>query len=473
MVLKKFPVNGGVITDATSRINNNNGVMLRQSGRNLIRQLQDRSVDFSADGGEFAEVYSDSNGQLNSVNYTGAVCGFLNNAYSGSITGDNLFVATKYLDNDESGTDTYSGSSPTNETNAYDSNVSTYADVPPGDGATFGATFATARTIKYLTVIAERRKRNAGSSYNTGSINFKLQTYNGTTWEDVPLTDASTISIDYNMDITLSYSCSVLIDSSVMGVRLYTGGNNGTGSGNYMKVRVFSYSTDLVTTDASINHTPLTKTFSSIINSSFGTALVSDLEDGDNIQYKLVSSELLSNGSLSDPDGFTNPNNAFDNDDSTYAEYASDTTGVSLGKTFSSHLVNRVYIHASFSEYNYTSEHLYLEVFDGSSWNLVAEILSGSGGTSTRTYNDFYNINSVVQGIRLRLSYGDSVTANFKIYSLLEETDIDDSGWLNINEISEFTAFTSEPTKCIVKLIPKTSGATVGYPSIKGVCIYE
>ena len=55
-------------------------------------------------------------------------------------------------------------------------------------------------------------------------------------------------------------------------------------------------------------------------------------------------------------------------------------------------------------------------------------------------------------------------------YKLTNSTE--DTGWLNTMspspEISSFTAFTSEPTTLIVKLIPKTSSPTAGYPSIKG-----
>lgn len=50
----------------------------------------------------------------------------------------------------------------------------------------------------------------------------------------------------------------------------------------------------------------------------------------------------------------------------------------------------------------------------------------------------------------------------------------EDSGWLNAGntgEVSSFTAFTSEPTTVIVKLIPKSSSPTCGYPSIKGFAI--
>ena len=48
------------------------------------------------------------------------------------------------------------------------------------------------------------------------------------------------------------------------------------------------------------------------------------------------------------------------------------------------------------------------------------------------------------------------------------ENATEDSGWIEDGVIGEFTAFTSEPTKYIVKLIPKNTSPTAGYPSIKG-----
>ena len=48
----------------------------------------------------------------------------------------------------------------------------------------------------------------------------------------------------------------------------------------------------------------------------------------------------------------------------------------------------------------------------------------------------------------------------------------DDSGWLNIDKVEYFDDFTSEPTKCLVKLKERDSSPTEGYPSISGFCLY-
>jgi len=48
----------------------------------------------------------------------------------------------------------------------------------------------------------------------------------------------------------------------------------------------------------------------------------------------------------------------------------------------------------------------------------------------------------------------------------------EDSGWINDGELGTFTAFTSEPTQYVVKLIPRSTSPTSGYPSIKGAGFY-
>ncbi len=54
-------------------------------------------------------------------------------------------------------------------------------------------------------------------------------------------------------------------------------------------------------------------------------------------------------------------------------------------------------------------------------------------------------------------------------YRLTGTAGAEDTGWLDTNEVVEFTAFTAEPDTCIVKLIPKTTSPSVGLPSINGI----
>jgi len=57
-------------------------------------------------------------------------------------------------------------------------------------------------------------------------------------------------------------------------------------------------------------------------------------------------------------------------------------------------------------------------------------------------------------------------------YKLTGSAGAEDTGWLDAMDTepegSSFTAFTAEPDTLIVKLVPKTTSPTAGYPSIKG-----
>jgi len=59
--------------------------------------------------------------------------------------------------------------------------------------------------------------------------------------------------------------------------------------------------------------------------------------------------------------------------------------------------------------------------------------------------------------------FEDGATIDYKL-----SNGSDDTGWLTSNEISEFTAFTSEPTTLVVRINPKSSSPTTNYPSING-----
>jgi len=86
-----------------------------------------------------------------------------------------------------------------------------------------------------------------------------------------------------------------------------------------------------------------------------------------------------------------------------------------------------------------------------------------------------HNIPSGTFSPTISSSFGTALVEDYEAgcniqYKLTNATE--DTGWLNYNEVSTFTAFTSEPTKCVVKLIPKTTSPTTGYPSIKGFSIF-
>jgi hypothetical protein len=171
-----------------------------------------------------------------------------------------------------------------------------------------------------------------------------------------------------------------------------------------------------------------------------------------------------------------------------------------------------------------------LESYNGATWdsegvldtNTVTDSWVSDGSISLPlTYTGCVNLNKSVQGIRLSLNISNTFAHEpgmgqarsnafyfTEMFFLVDELEIhhdiptgtisptvskvigkakvadwetgadikykltnagEDSGWLDCGitpEISSFTAFTSEPTKLIVQLIPKSSSPTAGYPSI-------
>jgi len=236
-------------------------------------------------------------------------------------------------------------------------------------------------------------------------------------------------------------------------------------------------------------------------------------------------------GAIHNPTGFESPSLAFDDDVSTQARCSISQSSAgslhSLGLTFPETYVSyaRVVANASFygGEYGDGVSLLKLQGFDGSTWTDL-EILDSQNAPA---YNNIYvgysgaiAVNAALQGVRVvldlrqsessgkyssvyELSYSTSGTSSEIHHNLpagtfapnisqaigvamiddwdgedsniqfkLTNTAGDDSGWLDVMNPSprfqSFTAFTSEPEKVIVRLVPKTNAPTGGMPSIKG-----
>jgi len=56
-------------------------------------------------------------------------------------------------------------------------------------------------------------------------------------------------------------------------------------------------------------------------------------------------------------------------------------------------------------------------------------------------------------------------------FKLTGTSGTEDSGWLDYNTTTDFTAFTAEPDTFIVKLVAKTTSPTPGYPAIHGAIV--
>lgn len=235
-----------------------------------------------------------------------------------------------------------------------------------------------------------------------------------------------------------------------------------------------------------------------------------------------------------DPDGFTNPSNAFDNDWGTSATISigpvsggGNLLSKSIGKTFAAKIPGIVKVYATVTTGgSWTVQptcSVLLQTYNGSTWSTLATLASA---TSSVTFDGAYVINTSVQGVRIHIGgnntgsasganngsaaitvyeiqYGTTVTNGEVVMNLptgtfsttisqavgvpkisLWESGADiqykltngseDSGWLscsNSPRLGVFTAFTAQPTKLTVKILPKSSSPTPGYPSISGFSV--
>jgi hypothetical protein len=433
-----YTIQSGVDTTFSTKLNSMFAAAIKQGGLNIITQLQDRDVDFSADGGYFAEAYVDADGRKNSVDTGSTTAVFATDKYrrgweitgtaeSRNLTGGSAsasaitmtFTANKqcilnrmavYLNGSAAGTVTVAQDGVT---------LASVTHTNPGGAGTAVATFALSdysRPIQIgtFTVTFPNSGRNltklASQSYSGTIYSYSNQT--------VP-TDATGNEIE----------CTEVQDDAAV---------------------------------AEIYHTIPSGTFDSTISSAFGTFLAEDWESGADVEYKLQETEdTIVSGTASDPDSFTNASNAFDENDSTYAsKNIVDGNSASLGKTFSATVVKEVY----FKTEHFQTTYIDIETYDGSTWSSVYS--DSDGGTGT--FEDTVAINSSIEGVRVKFTSGGTGDRYLYTLDIFETTVNEDTGWLNSNELSTFTAFTAEPDTCIVKLIPKTTSPGAGLPAIKG-----
>jgi len=220
-----------------------------------------------------------------------------------------------------------------------------------------------------------------------------------------------------------------------------------------------------------------------------------------------------------DPNSFTNPSNAFDGDDDTAAtkSYGVSSETLYLGKLFTAAtdiVTIKIIINTDTNVSGGGTNTIQIENYNGSSWDSTVTL--GSDVTSSK---DTYvkRVNWVAsEGVRVKYigdpldvrtlsiyaievstpgdlelshtiptgTFSTTMTTVIGVpfiedyeagidikYKLTGTAGAEDTGWLDCGitpEVSSFTAFTAEPDTLIVKLVPKTTSPTSGYPSIKG-----
>lgn len=418
--LNKFPVAGGVITDATTRINDNNAVMLRQSGLNLIRQLEDRSVSFSADGGEWAEAYTTAAGRLSSVNTAETTAFFDTDKYEAIASSTEPFViieATSLTPSDfeindckcaEIGSGKWQLSCSTGTDEVKRAQI--YKTLFYGTDSTDYR--ASSTYITNITALKTNIDRDVGKQGHlialvcTRTQIATLRTvYADVTFNDTTNnTDCSSWSRCYSygpyLDGTLPQSRFELPTGTIL--------NSATVNRNY------SVNNDFTGTDLTINE---------IDNPSTARLRMQWSEDAqDDTGAASVWAYLITSGTI---------NVSFTGD-----------TGTS-GSVREEHI--DFYTDNSIPVFTATTED-FLSMINH-------DIPSGTLPSNI----------SICIGSPLVADWEDGADIQYKLTNATEDT-----GWLDSNKIESFTAFTSEPEQCIVKLIPKTTSPTVGYPAISG-----
>ena len=252
----------------------------------------------------------------------------------------------------------------------------------------------------------------------------------------------------------------------------------------------------------------------------------------DSNKYIPTSDFELIDGTNHNPDSFSDPDNGFDGDDETESVKTQSNSNHftwSLGRTFSAQSIVSCKINCSLN-WGFTTNvggcSLSLQKFDGSTWETIATLASANAGNVTSvSYNSTRAISeSNILGLRINFNNNASDqrnnTATLRNFEITTPGDSEivhtipsgtflstvnkgiaavkivdwedgaslqwkataapeDTGWKDFNidgetayaKLSGFTAFKSEPSTFIIKLIPKTTSPTAGAPSISGAAI--
>ena len=461
MAIKLVPFSPGTLIKS-SEANGHNNLLFNNEILTKIDQLIDRDVVRSNDKvSPFVEAYTSADGRKNSVVTGENTAIFSNNKYNPSII-------------DEASVDTTQDpNSFTNPTQAFDDNISTAATYYATSTftVTLGKTFAS-KLIKNVRVIPEMSGQNIGGSTSVG-WRVKLQTFDGTTWSD-----HSTLDTQPNNNKIAKQTFFINLNQTISGIRVEFFFNRLNVSGNNATAHLYMLEYgDLA--EGEVHHTIPSGTFNDNVSSGVAAVKIVDWEDGASLQWKAISYEDITSfytAQTTVNSGFSNPENFFDLNKNTFATASSGSSyNASLGKTFSPTFIKRVYVKADQNVSGSGTATVRVEKYDGSTWTTVQNLF-----TNNNSFEGYVNVDETVQGLRLFTNGNTSSGGTSRYYYIFvlgdEENDTD---WKDFNisgttayaKISEFTAFTSEPTAFVVKLIPKSVSPLPGVPSISGAGI--
>ncbi len=567
MAIKNTKLGGADFSTPTARVkptdlNDTNNAMfefVKQANigvaLGLIRQLQDRSITFSAGSFDWwGDAYTDSSGRMDSVNTTRSVT-------------TAQFSTNKYIPgiSNQSGSGTLNDpDSFTSPTNAFDDDDTTSATKSGLTGAQtleLGKTF-TSRRIDYAFVSIAGASSGGGSN---GTSSLYLETYNGSVWTTTGGTLATQTSSGSR---SVSFTGWVAINQSAcQGVRAVHNCTNGSAASVSATFTTINFG-EMSSTE--IKSAIPQDTFSSTISTAILVPHIANWESGADINYKLTYLAdnptvfvIISATSISAVSDFainnclikrfstgkwilycTTGTDAvkraqiyktlfYGSDGSNPRASSTYITGITALKTNTARDVGkRAYLAKASCLANVAGT--YTGTFADtttntscSSWsnvvgnggvcvpqweNPTATVLNSSAGSG----NDETGIDLTADEknnpatCRINLtdlgSYAtDSASATVIVIStgaiswaaggsLASSSNLDffttnsiplftattetvttqDTGWLACGStptLSIFTAFTEQPDTCVVKLIPKSSSPTIGYPSVYGFAV--
>jgi hypothetical protein len=196
-----------------------------------------------------------------------------------------------------------------------------------------------------------------------------------------------------------------------------------------------------------------------------------------NVYVAGLGTDEASSDSTYDPDSFTNPSNAFDSDDDTYAEKTTSGGGLqskTLGKTFTSKRVGYVRIITEMTADNNVRE-FYLMTYNGSTWDNEGKVTGGSTNLAKTTY--VYPLNKEVQGIAIKFTTTSTGNSTMRLYTL-EYGDFVNNSTLILDNIGLtfsgdestfgiFTDFKKTTDSSVVTDISVDGGSTYDYTDIE------
>lgn len=217
-------------------------------------------------------------------------------------------------------------------------------------------------------------------------------------------------------------------------------------------------------------------------NDTINTGNTGATYNSDTDVYILASTDTIATGTTHDPDTFSNPENAFDGNDNSFAQetrYDTADLDVYIGKTFSSRAIHSAKVKARWTQDagggGAIGINAKLQTYDGATWTDVPDSTfmsdGGEGIGWDISYDGLIDVGVTCQGLRIAF-FGDRSTTNrttqHYVYTLEGY-----EGYDSTSDIESNTLMTLDGTEKVALLyvngtFPADTSATVDFISSGG-----